>query len=72
MKERKFDMARKTVKNNRSGISQLPNNKPVVYKILTKSGVTNYVGIAQRGRVQQRLQEHLPEVKIMSQGLKSR
>ena len=57
-------MARKTVKFNQSGAGKLPNNKPVVYKVQTASGNTNYVGIAQRGRVQERIQEHLAEQRI--------
>ena len=52
-------MARKTVNFNRTGIGKLPNDKPVVYKIKTSGGKTNYVGIAKRGRVQDRLEEHL-------------
>ena len=52
-------MARKTVNNNKTSISKLPNNKPVVYKIKTEGGNVNYVGVAQRGRVQERLEEHL-------------
>ncbi len=52
-------MAKKTVDFNKSGIGKLPNNKPVVYKILTESGGNNYTGIAQRGRVGERLEEHL-------------
>jgi len=53
-------MARKTVRLNKSGLKELPENKPVVYKIVTKSGGNNYTGIAKRGRVQERLFEHLP------------
>lgn len=53
-------MARKTVPFNQKGIEKLPDNKPVVYKILTDGGKNNYTGVAQRGRVQNRLQEHLP------------
>ena len=53
-------MARKTVRFNKSGLEKLPENKPVVYKIITKSGGNNYTGIAKRGRVQERLSEHLP------------
>jgi hypothetical protein len=56
-------MARKTVDFSKNAISKLPNNKPVVYKILTEGGRDNYVGVAQRGRVQHRLQEHLPGAK---------
>jgi hypothetical protein len=53
-------MAKKTVPFNQKGIEKLPDNKPVVYKILTEGGKNNYTGVAQRGRVQERLQEHLP------------
>jgi excinuclease UvrABC nuclease subunit len=52
-------MTRKTVKFNQNGAAKLPNDKPVVYKIQTESGKTNYVGTAKRGRVQERIQEHL-------------
>ncbi len=52
-------MARKTVRFNSSGISELPNQQPVVYKILTDAGKNNYTGVAKRGRVQERLQDHL-------------
>ena len=57
-------MARKTVKFNQGGIEKLPNDKPVVYKIQTRAGNTNYVGSAQRARVRERLQEHLDGGKI--------
>ena len=53
-------MAKKTVKNNQTGIGNLPNDKPVVYKIKTESDNVNYVGVAKRGRVRDRLAEHLP------------
>lgn len=56
-------MARKTVSFNPSGIGKLPNDKPAVYRIQTESGKTNYVGVAQRGRVQARVQEHLTGAK---------
>ena len=45
-------MSKKTVGFNKQSINQLPNDKPVVYKIQTENGKTNYAGIAQRGRVQ--------------------
>ena len=50
----------KKVDLNKTGIEKLPNDKPVVYKISTDSGKTNYIGVAQRGRVQDRIREHLP------------
>ncbi len=53
-------MARKTVRFNKGGLEKLPEDKPVVYKIVTKGGANNYTGVAKRGRVQDRLSEHLP------------
>ena len=43
-------MDRKTVDFNKTGIGKLPNNKPVVYKILTEGGGNNYTGIAKKGQ----------------------
>ncbi len=57
-------MAKKTVGFNKSGAAQLPTDKPVVYKIKTAGGKTNYAGVAQRGRAQERIQEHLDAGKI--------
>lgn len=56
-------MARKTVGFNKFGIGKLPNDKPVLYKIQTEGGKTNYAGVAKRGRVQERVAEHLPGAK---------
>ena len=69
-------MVRKTVPFNKSGAAKLPNNKPAVYKVQTPSGKTNYVGIAKRGRVQERIQEHLdagdiPGAKVQVQQMNS-
>lgn len=69
-------MIRKTVKFTQEGVSKLPNDKPAVYKILTQSGKNNYIGIAKRGRVHERLQEHLatgniPGVKVQIQQMRS-
>ena len=55
-------MGTKTVKYNKQGINQLPNDKPVLYRIKTESGNLNYVGIAERGRVRERISEHLKEI----------
>ncbi len=52
-------MAKKTVNFSNNGVSKLPNDKPVVYKILSNGGNNNYTGVAKKGRVQERLQEHL-------------
>lgn len=43
-----------------SGIENLAKGKPVVYKILDGNGNNIYTGVAKRGRVDQRLKEHLP------------
>ncbi|TET07218.1 MAG: hypothetical protein E3J83_05275 [Candidatus Atribacteria bacterium] len=56
-------MTRKTVNFNLEGIKKLPNDKPVVYKILTKNNNNNYTGIAKKGRVLDRLMEHLSKGK---------
>lgn len=53
-------MAKKTVSNNKTSISKLPNDKPVMYKIKTQGGNVNYVGVAKKGRVQERIEEYLP------------
>jgi len=45
---------------NKDGIERLAGNKPVVYDIQNKSGKTLYTGSAKKGRVEQRLKEHLP------------
>jgi hypothetical protein len=55
-------MGTKTVKYNKQGIGQLPNDMPVLYRIETESGNPNYIGIAQRGRVKERLSEHLGKI----------
>lgn len=57
-------MSKKTVSYNKSGVEKLPNNKPVVYRIQTIGGKTNYVGVAKKGRVQERISEHPEDGKI--------
>ncbi len=57
-------MAKKTVNFNQGGAAKLPKNKPVVYKVKTAGGKTNYVGVAKRGRAGARIQEHLAAGKI--------
>ena len=63
-------MVAKTTKFSKSGIGNLPNDKPVVYKIQSKSGKNNYTGIAKRARVQERIAEHLPGAKDAVPGVK--
>ncbi|MGB8991029.1 MAG: hypothetical protein WCD80_03140 [Desulfobaccales bacterium] len=55
-------MSTRTVKYNKQSIEKLPNDKPVLYRIKTESGQMNYVGIAQRGRVRERISEHLEKI----------
>ena len=55
-------MSTKKVRYNKGGISQLPNDKPALYRIETDSGKLNYVGTAQKGRVPGRISEHLGEI----------
>ena len=54
----------------KSGIQNLPNDKPVVYKIESEGGRNNYTGIASRGRVRERLSEHLAGAKDAIPGAK--
>lgn len=51
---------KKTAIFNEDGIESLAKDKPVVYKIEDKNGNNIYTGVAKRGRVEQRLKEHLP------------
>ncbi len=45
---------------NESGIENLAQNKPVVYEIKNANDKSIYIGSAKRGRVEERLKEHLP------------
>lgn len=45
---------------DKEGIEGLAKDKPVVYDIQNKQGKTVYTGVAKRGRVEQRLKDHLP------------
>ena len=55
-------MARKTVSYTPNGIAQLPNDKPALYRIFTEGGKLNYAGVAKRGRVPDRIVEHIGEI----------
>ncbi len=55
-------MGTKKVKYNKTDLGQLPKNKPVLYRIETDSGNLNYVGTAKRGRIQDRIAEHIGEI----------
>jgi predicted GIY-YIG superfamily endonuclease len=45
---------------NKKGIEGLVKDKPVVYQIENSKGNNIYTGVAKRGRVEERLKEHLP------------
>ncbi len=50
----------KSVDFDEKSIEGLAKNKPVVYNIEDKNGKTLYTGVAKRGRVEDRIKEHLP------------
>ena len=51
---------KKTAPFSREGIKQLAADKPVNYDLLGRGGKTKYTGVAKRGRVPDRIAEHLP------------
>lgn len=51
---------KKTVSFDPGSIDDLAQDKPVVYKILDKNDKNIYTGSAKRGRVADRIKEHLP------------
>jgi len=55
-------MGTKKVNYNKTAIEKLPDDKPALYKIETSGGTVNYVGTAKRGRVQERVTEHLGKI----------
>ncbi len=72
--ERKKIRAVKTVKYSRQGIAKLPEERPVLYRIMDASGSMNYVGVAQKGCVRERLAGHLgkiPGVKVQIEQFES-
>ncbi|MDC1205488.1 GIY-YIG nuclease family protein [Candidatus Pacebacteria bacterium] len=46
-------------KFNKTNINKVPKDKAIVYEITNANGTNLYTGVAGRGRVQQRLTEHL-------------
>ena len=57
-------MGKKKANYNPKGIEKLPNDKTVLYRIETASGNPNYVGVAKRSRVNERLTEHLGKIPL--------
>jgi len=51
---------RKTADFKPDSIDNLAKDKSVVYKILNRKGENIYTGTATRGRVHERIKEHLP------------
>ena len=51
---------KKSSKFTPEGIESLSKDKPVVYKIEDAKGANVYTGSAKKGRVEERLKEHLP------------
>lgn len=51
---------KKTVSFDPKSIDDIAQDKPVVYKILDKKDENIYTGSAKRGRVADRIKEHLP------------
>lgn len=51
---------RKSANFDKGGIEDLAKDKPVVYQIEDAKGSNIYTGVAKRGRVEERLKEHLP------------
>jgi TIR domain len=49
----------RTVSYTQDGINSLPNNKPIIYKILTEGGKNNFTGSAKRGDIHKTLRRHL-------------
>ena len=56
MADEKIKMTQFTEK----GLDKIPVNKPAVYKIIDDKGENIYTGKAKRGRLQERIKEHLP------------
>ncbi len=50
----------KTVPFTKSGIKKISSEKPGIYDIQNKDGSSEYVGMAKKGRLQTRVEEHLP------------
>ncbi len=65
-------MSTKKVDFDKDGISELPDNQPVVYKIFNKKDENVYTGSATKGNVQDRLQDHLPGAQDHIPGVKVR
>ena len=61
-------VGKKSASFDKRGIESLSKSKPVVYKIVDRKGKNLYTGVAKRGRVEDRLKEHLPGAKDSIRG----
>jgi len=55
-------MATKTVTYSKTQIAELPNDQSVLYRIVTKSGTLNYIGVAARRKVVDTITGHLGQI----------
>lgn len=55
---------------NKNNLDKIPDDKPVVYKLLNAKGKNIYTGIAKRGRIRERFTEHLPGAQDAVPGVK--
>jgi excinuclease UvrABC nuclease subunit len=62
-RSREDAMGKKTVRLNPDSIAKLPNDKPVVYRIIDRKGQNIYTGTAGKGNVRSRVADHLPRHK---------
>ncbi len=53
-------MGKKQSSFDKFGIEDLAKDKPVVYQLQNAKGENIYTGVAKRGRLHDRLKEHLP------------
>lgn len=51
---------KKTTAFTKSGTKKISSETPGVYDIQNKKGKSEYVGMAKKGRMQERVKEHLP------------
>ncbi len=55
-------MGKRSAAYTKAGAESLANDKPALYRITSASGKQNYVGVAKRGRVSERVAEHIGEI----------
>jgi excinuclease UvrABC nuclease subunit len=53
-------VTKKTTPFTKTDTNKIPSKKPGVYDIKNKEGDSQYIGMAKKGRMQERVKEHLP------------